>query len=295
MTLSSMTGFARKNGELNGDTWTWEIKSVNGRGVDIRARLASGYDSIEAKIRTIIAEQVSRGQINVNLQLTTATRVQSVQINQQALDIVIGAAGELQRDHIAIAPSADGLLALRGILELKDVAEDETTRQTRETAILGNLTEVVNDFVSDRQAEGEKLAAIMMTQMQEVERLIGEAGELASIQPEAIRTRLEQKITNLIGERTDLPQERLVQEAAMLAVKADIREELDRLEAHVMAAKELLAAGGPIGRRLDFLAQEFNREANTLCSKSSDAKLTQIGLSLKTVIDQFREQVQNIE
>jgi uncharacterized protein (TIGR00255 family) len=295
MALASMTGFARASGELNGDTWTWEIKSVNGRGLDIRARLAPGYDNIEQKIRTFIAEHVSRGQLSVNLQLHTGTREQTVHINQQALDAVIAAAGELQRDHIAIAPSADGLLALRGVLELKDLAEDESMREAREIALLSSLQQAVLDFVKDRRSEGKKLTAVISAQLKDIASLISQAADLASTQPAMLRDRLEEKISTLLADRADLPEERLVQEAAMLAVKADIREELDRLQAHVTAAAELIEVGGPVGRRFDFLAQEFNREANTLCSKSTDTELTQIGLQLKTVIDQFREQVQNLE
>jgi uncharacterized protein (TIGR00255 family) len=290
-----MTGFARAAGELDGDTWTWEVKSVNGRGLDIRTRLAPGYDNLEARIRSFIAEHVSRGQLSVHLQLNTVAREQSVQINQQALDVVIAAAGELQRDHIAIAPSADGLLALRGVLELQDVAEDENTREAREIALLSSLQSAVIEFVADRELEGDKLAKVIKLQLDEIALLIDQAGDLAVTQPAALRARLEEKISSLLADRADMPEERLVQEAAMLAVKADIREELDRLQAHVEAAAELTTAGGPVGRRFDFLAQEFNREANTLCSKSSDTELTQIGLQLKTVIDQFREQVQNLE
>lgn len=295
MALSSMTGFARTAGELDGDTWTWEVKSVNGRGLDIRTRLAPGYDNLEAKIRSFITEHVNRGQLSVHLQLNTAVREQSVQINQQALDAVIAAAGELQRDHIAIAPSADGLLALRGVLELQDVAEDENARDAREIALLSSMQQAVIEFVADRKLEGEKLTKVIKAQLDEIALSIDQASDLATTQPAALRARLEEKISSLLADRVDMPEERLVQEAAMLAVKADIREELDRLQAHVAAAAELIVAGGPVGRRFDFLAQEFNREANTLCSKSSDTELTQIGLQLKTVIDQFREQVQNLE
>ena len=221
MVLASMTGFARAAGELNGDTWTWEIKSVNGRGLDIRIRMAPGYDNLEPKIKSLIAEHISRGQLSVNLQLNTVNREQSIQVNQQALDAIIAAAGELQRDHVAIAPAADGLLGLRGVLELQDVAENESTRDSREIALLSSLQVAVLEFVADRRSEGTKLSAVISAQVKDVSDLVVQAGRIASTQPAALRDRLEEKITALLADRADLPEERLVQEAAMLAVKAD--------------------------------------------------------------------------
>ncbi len=295
MTLASMTGFSRANGELNGDTWVWEVKSVNSRGLDIRCRLAPGLDHLEAKVKSIISDVAARGQVSVNLQLSGVVRAQSISINQQALDLIIGAARELQRDNLAIAPTADGLLGLRSVLELTDLPEDDDVLAAREQAMLETLRHAARALAQDRQSEGEKLAGILLGQIAGMEKLVETASGLDAAGPAAIKARFEEKIAALLSERSEFSEERLAHEAAILAVKADIREELDRLVAHIASARELLQAGGPIGRRLDFLAQEFNREANTLCSKSSDVELTRTGLDLKSTIDQFREQVQNIE
>ncbi len=295
MALASMTGFARGSGDLEGETWTWEVKSVNGRGLDIRCRMPPGHDALEAPARALVAKVAKRGQISLNLQTNTSSRHQSIEINQDVLDELIGAASALMRDNIAIAPTADGLLGLRGVVETTEEPEDEAGRARREAAMLDSLTSVLEDFAANRMSEGSKLDTVLQDQIVTIAELVAEATELAATQPEAVRAKFEDKLKTLLGDRAELPEERLVQEAALLAVKADVREELDRLRAHVEAARELLAEPDAVGRRLDFLAQEFNRETNTLCAKSTDASLTKVGLNLKSAIEQFREQVQNIE
>ena len=290
-----MTGFARSSGERGAYAWTWELKSVNGRGLDLRCRLPSGHDALEPRVRGEAGKRFQRGNITVNLQLQQTAGESTVRVNEAVLARLIEVMQDLETRIVAAPPRLDGLLALRGVIEIADPEESEAERDARERDMLASLNEALDALAAARRAEGERLATILETQLAEIEKLVEAAAASAEVQPAALKTRLREQVRMLLDEVPALPEERLTQEVALLAVKADVREEIDRLGSHLTAARELLAAGGEAGRRLDFLAQEFNREANTLCAKSAGAELTAIGLDLKAVIDRLREQTQNIE
>jgi uncharacterized protein (TIGR00255 family) len=289
-----MTGFARAEGEAEGTAWTWELKSVNGRGLDVRCRVPAGCEALEAKARKLIGEGLTRGNVNANLQTALADGTAEVRVNWPVLDTLAAAAKRLEQEYGVPPASADGLLALRGVVEPVSEDGDETAVARREAAIIEGLAVALQALREARDGEGAALARIVVGQVDAIERLVGEAEACAGARPEAIRRRIQDQVNALLSDGT-VNEDRLAQEIALLVTKADIREELDRLRAHVAAARALLADGGAVGRKLDFLAQEFNREANTLCSKSQDTELTRVGIDLKTVIDQFREQAQNIE
>mgnify|MGYP002629875035 CR=1 FL=1 len=295
MTVSSMTGFARAAGAEDAYSWAWEIKSVNSRGLDLRCRLQGGLDGLEATARAMAARRFHRGHVAMNLTLNRVGAEASVQINAGVLAQILALSNDLAERINAAPPTVEGLLALRGVMETVEPVETEDERKALEAAVLSCLEETLDLLTADRQAEGQRLEDIISAQVDSIAALTKSAGELAALQPAALKARLQQQVADILDGAAGLSEERMLQEAALLATKADVREELDRLTAHVSAARELLADDGAIGRRLDFLAQEFNREANTLCSKSQDAALTKIGIELKTVIDQFREQAQNIE
>jgi uncharacterized protein (TIGR00255 family) len=290
-----MTGFARANGGDDRFAWVWELRSVNGRGLDVRCRLPSGHDGLETPVRNAIGRQLSRGSVSVNLRAERAAGEATVRINQAVLNRLMELADKLRRDRPGATVSIDGLLNVRGVVEIAEGEEDEATREGREAAMLRDFETALDGLVAARREEGRHLAVVLAEQLDRMEGHVLAAATTAATQPDAIRVRLEAQIAALTERPQDLSQERLAQEVAILAAKADVREELDRLGAHVAAARELVAGGEAAGRRLDFLAQEFNREANTLVSKSADMELTRAGLDLKAVIDQFREQAQNIE
>lgn len=295
MAVSSMTGFARAAGGEGAYSWIWEIKSVNSRGLDLRCRLQGGLDGLESRVRAHAAQRFHRGNLTMNLALTRVGGEPTVQINTDVLETILTVASDLAGRIKAPPPTVDGLLALRGVVETVEPEESEEDRKALELGVLSCLEEALDLLLTDRRAEGQRLDNIVGAQIDSIAALTKNAGDLAALQPAALKARLRQQVADLLDDAAGLSEDRLLQEAALLATKADVREELDRLIAHVNAARELLADEGAIGRRLDFLAQEFNREANTLCSKSQDAALTKIGIELKTVIDQFREQAQNIE
>ena len=296
VTISSMTGFARIGGEAGKSSWSWEIRSVNAKGLDVRVRLPQGFDGMDQAVRTHIAGKLHRGNINLTLTLSHGFEAASYRINEAMLGQVMDILPDIQRRlPDARPPSADGILNVRGVIETEEQTLGETERANLEAAMLGDLDRGVDELVAARQGEGARLSATLQGQMDEIARLVAEAGTHAATRPEAIRARLADQIKALMDDVSGLSEERLAQEAAILMTKADVREELDRLSAHVDEARDLLAAPGAVGRKLDFLCQEFNREANTLCSKSQDVALTRTGLALKAVIEQFREQVQNIE
>ena len=291
--VASMTGFARMAGSGGAIGWTWEARSVNHRGLDVRVRVPPRFDALEPKIRELLGKQVTRGSITVSLDIKRQAAAGGLTVNREMLERVL----ELQR---ALGPRVDqgpprieALLAIRGILEAGEGEEPAAPDPETEAALLATLAQAVDGLVAMRASEGRRLAGLLGTQIDAIENLTREALALASLQPAQIAERLQRQVAQLVGE--SLPPERLAQEVALLATRSDATEELDRLLAHVAAARELVAGGGPIGRRLDFLSQEFNREANTLTAKSGDIAVTRIGLALKGVIDQFREQVQNIE
>jgi len=295
MTISSMTGFARAEGQVDGLTWVWELKSVNGKSLDLRLRVPPGFDALELPLRTSVTQQLKRGAISANLQVTRASGGTGLRINREALAAVMAAMREVAAEIDAEPPRLDGLLAIRGVLETGEEIEDPNAREGREKKLLESWDEALKKLAQMRLGEGKRLVAVLETRLGEISALLGEAEASAATQPEALKARLKAQIAQLLDAVPALPEERIAQELALLAAKADVREELDRLQAHIEAAHGLLREGGAVGRRFDFLCQEFNREANTLCSKSTDLGLTRVGLALKAAIEQLREQVQNIE
>jgi uncharacterized protein (TIGR00255 family) len=295
VTVSSMTGFARADGHEDGASWVWELKSVNSKSLDLRFRLPPGLDGLELPLRASLAQKLKRGALSVTLTVTRSATAGGVRINREALELVVAASQALVAEGRAALPRADGLLALRGVLESGDEPEDEAERERRQAALLASWEKALDGLVSMRRGEGARLIPVLEARLAEIARLVAAAEGSAAVQPDVLKLRLRDLVAALLDASPALPPERLAQEAALLVAKADIREEIDRLAAHVVAAQELLAEGGAIGRRFDFLCQEFNREANTLCSKSSDVALTRVGLDLKAVIEQLREQVQNLE
>ena len=295
MRVASMTGFSRTQGAVGPWSYAWELKSVNSKGLDIRLRLPPVFDSLEIKARQAIAARLTRGTITVNLTAKRVDEAASVQINRLILDRLLSALAQTPLPENLRPASLDGLLALPGVIEVTQPQEDETLRNQVEADILSALEEALDALVAARHAEGEALRQILSLRLAHIRQLTQNADAHPARQADAIRARLIQNLAKLVENVEGLDQARLHQEAVLLAVKSDIREELDRLKAHVDSVNELLATGGPIGRRLDFLAQELGRESNTLCAKSNDPALTAIGLDLKIEVEQFREQVQNIE
>lgn len=293
--VASMTGFARAEGEAQGLAWTWELKSVNSKSLDLRFRLPPGFDALELPLRALLSESLKRGSVSATLGIARATGTAGLQINRAALAQIVALARELSERIEAAPPSIDGLLALRGVLDSGEEPPDPAMRAQRESTLIAGCRKALDDLAAMRRGEGTRLAAVLAERLDEIAALVSSAERSAAAQPEAIRARLLSLVGALKEVVPAIPEERLAQEAALLVAKGDIREELDRLSAHIAATRELLAEGGAIGRRLDFLCQEFNREANTLCSKSADVELTRIGLALKAAIEQLREQVQNIE
>ena len=292
--LSSMTGYARAVGAVAGAAFTVEIKSVNGRGLDIRLRLPAGLDALESDIRQLIGKMLSRGSVTCTLAVERDGSGGEVFVNHQALETVVAALQSLDGRIKAAPPTLDGILALKGVLEQRDRPMTAEAEESLAAAILDGVTQALVDLVLARRQEGAQIAAVLNERLDEIERLALTAETHPARAREAILERLRQQVADLAADIA-IPEERLAQEALLLVTKADIREELDRLTVHVAAARKLVREGGPVGRRLDFLAQEFNREANTLCSKANAVELTAIGLDLKAAIDQLREQVQNIE
>jgi uncharacterized protein (TIGR00255 family) len=290
-----MTGFARADGHDDVLGWTWEVKSGNARGLDIRSRLPQDLDRLEPVVRVKAHERFKRGAVSAALTLTRPAGGVRLRLNPDTASELEVILGQLSARVEAEPPRLDGLLAVRGLIEAVEEENSPEARAAREEAILSSLDEALADLARARAKEGDRLAAVLSGLVDELERLVAEVGACAALQPGAIRARLEEQVAALLEASPALPQERLAHEAALLAVKADVREERDRLGAHLAAARDLLGQGGPVGRRLDFLCQELNREANTICAKSADIELTRLGLELKAVIDQLREQVQNIE
>ena len=295
MTFASMTGFADSTGSQGNLRWRWEAKSVNGRSLDLRLRTPPGFDGLEPPARKLAAERFQRGAFQISLSVEQDSAARGLTVDAAALASAVRIARQVA-DETGLQPArVDGLLALKGVI-VADEGEtlDEAQRAARDAAILESLASAFDKLVKARATEGAKLAALMSAQVDEIEALTAEAGALAAAQPAALKARMEAQLAELLGAASVQP-DRLAQEVALLATRADVREELDRLTAHVQDARVLIKNGKGVGRKLDFLAQEFNREANTLCSKSSDIALTRVGLKLKAVIDQFREQAQNVE
>lgn len=290
-----MTGYARQEGGDGLLSWTWELKSVNGRTLDVRCRVPSTYDTLEPAVRSIAQKHCARGTLQILLTVDRGKLPTRIRLNREYLEQLVSLLRTLEEAVPAAPPRLDGLLAFPGVVET--VEEDETKEQldSRAAAMEEDLILALEALSAMRRAEGQRLKAIASGHMDEIARLIDGAAATAGARPEALRERLRTQVEELLQASPALPEDRLAQEAAILITKVDVREELDRLRTHVAGARELLGQGGPVGRRLDFLWQELNREANTLCSKSWDVALTRAGLDLKAAIEQLREQVQNIE
>jgi uncharacterized protein (TIGR00255 family) len=295
MVLSSMTGFARSHGVSGSYAWAWEIKSVNGKGLDVRFRMPPGWDAIEPAVRARAAERLARGSIQATLTVERSGVAPVVRINAPVLDAILTTLRELASRVEASPPSLDGLLSLKGVLDVSELAVNEAERRDAESAAISGFAQSIAALSEMRQREGAALLRILKSRLEQIEALVGRAENAPGRRVEAIRARLAEQVATLLAQSDRLDPDRLHQEAILLATKADVREELDRLAAHIAQAQQLIDGGGAVGRRLDFLAQEFNREANTLCAKANDVELTNIGLELKAAVDQFREQVQNVE
>jgi len=294
MTIASMTGFARMAGDFAPFRWAWELKSVNAKGLDLRLRLPPGFDVLEPEARALLGHKVLRGTCYATLTLQRDAAAPEIRVNRAALEALLAVLAEVPLPKGVQPASLDGLLGLRGIVETVERGEDEAHIAQVRAAALATFAEALDALIGMRQSEGHALANILNARLDRIAALTAAAEDCPARKPDAIRARLAQSIAALAG-HVGFDSDRLHQEALILAAKADIREELDRLATHVAAARDLLSKGGPIGRKLDFLAQELARESNTLCAKSNDASLTGLGLELRVEIEQFREQIQNIE
>ena len=295
MPLSSMTGFAETLGRHAKLRWRWEAKSVNGRGLDFRLRIPSGFEGLEPGARMLAAERFKRGSLQAVLTVEVEEGARGFRVDPAALADAVRIAKKIEAETGLQPARVDGLLALKGVVVQEEQALNDEARLKRDAALLESLASALDALAHARNVEGAKLAGILRAQIDEIAKLTSEARKLSADQPGKVKERLLAQLSELMAPGKNLPEDRIAQEVALLASRADLREELDRLAAHCQEARVLLEAREPSGRKLDFLAQEFNREANTLCAKSSDIALTRIGLALKAGIDQFREQVQNVE
>lgn len=297
--LASMTGFARSDGEAGGMAWAWELRSVNGRGLDLKIRLPSGLDAMEPALRELAGKSLRRGNVTANCTVRRESGTRFA-VDPAALAQVLALAQELAtRIPGAAPPSVDGLLSLPGVLRAGAVTEDDALDEAARAAVRDGFAAALAQLVLARRAEGGRTALLLATLLDEVTALHTQATELAADQPAAHQARLHEQISLLLrdlpSQHERLGEDRLAQEVALLATRSDVREELDRLSSHIAAAHALLDEGEAVGRRFDFLVQEFVREINTLCAKSSTIPLTTIGLRLKAAIEQLREQIQNVE
>jgi uncharacterized protein (TIGR00255 family) len=294
MAIKSMTGFARRDGSDEPYVWHWEIRTLNARGLDIRLRLPSGFEAIEARVREMCKKQLARGNCTLNLTVKRTQDAGQLRLNEQALREASAIVERAQELTGADKPALDALLGIKGVIEFAD-AETAEDNQGRHDAVLADLGLALADLETSRTGEGAHLQGVLADHFEEIDALVKEIDAAPAYKPEAILERLTAQILRLMQTNQEFDEQRLHQEAALLATKADIAEELDRLRAHIASARELLDQDDPVGRRFEFLAQEFNREANTICSKSNDGAVTKLGLALKAVIDRVREQVQNVE
>ncbi|MCY1125431.1 YicC family protein [Frigidibacter sp. RF13] len=296
-TLNSMTGFAARRGEGAGASWTWDIRSVNGKGFDLRLRLPDGIEGLESAVRTAVSARVARGNVSVTLRLTQEASADSYRVNEPALHAALAALGRAEAAARAAgfetrALSPADILGVKGVLDTNGGNEEQAKVLP---ALLADLDGALADFATTRAQEGAALASVISSQADRIATLVGEAGRAAEARRPQMEATLGENLARVLAGAGEADPNRVAQELALLVVKADVTEELDRLSAHIVAARKLLADGGAVGKRFDFLMQEFMREANTLCSKSGNVELTRIGLDLKTLIDQMREQVQNVE
>jgi uncharacterized protein (TIGR00255 family) len=295
MSVKSMTGFARAEGSHGLTRWAWEIRTVNGRNLDLRLRLPPGFDALEPRVREATTAKMQRGSIQVGLNVKREEGVTAIRLNEGALAQAIAAAQRVRELTGAAPVTVEAILGVKGVLETIEASESETDAESKSAAMMASFGLALDGVVAARSAEGARLTRVLLDQIAEIDRVTRALGTSPGRSPEAIQRRLTEQVAKLTEASSILDPTRLHQEAILLATKADVEEELQRLQVHVAAARELLAAREPVGRKLDFLAQEFNRETNTVCSKAGDSSMTALGLSLKSVIEQFREQVQNIE
>jgi uncharacterized protein (TIGR00255 family) len=295
MALSSMTGFARSHGTSGPYAFEWELKSVNAKGLDLRLRLPQGWDEVEAFAKKRGAELLSRGTVYANLTVKRADAGSTVRVNEEVLASIIKIASSLAGRIDAVAPSIDGLLSIKGVIEVVEPESDEAQDKAAKDEVATAFETALKSLIEMRRREGETLGQVLDQRLGEIEALARRAEASPGRKPEAIKARLAEQVAALLETSDRFDADRLAQEAILIAAKADVREELDRIASHIAQVRDMLRKGGPVGRRLDFLAQEFHREVNTCCSKSNDIELTNIGLELKTVVEQFREQVQNLE
>ena len=295
MTLKSMTGFARHDGSSGAAVWHWEVRSVNGRGLDVRLRFPPGYEALEPRVREAAGKQLTRGSISISLSVGRQAALSEIKLNEVALAQVLKAAERIRQITDTDPLRMDGLLAIKGVLEIADEADAPEAVEAAHAAMTQSFGVALDGLVAARAAEGKRLEAVIVDQLVEIERLVAIVEASPARTPEAIGARLKELVARLVDADNQFDPARLHQEAVLLATRADVEEELRRLRVHIAAARDLLTEAGAVGRKFDFLAQEFNREANTLCSKANATEITRAGLALKVVIDQMREQVQNIE
>jgi uncharacterized protein (TIGR00255 family) len=291
-----MTGYARLSGEDQGFSWVWEVKSVNSRGLELRTKLPNGFDFLDLPVRDAAQKRFKRGNINIGLTIMYKSQAAPLAVNEVLLDQLVSLARRWQEKAPDLAPPRlDGLLALKGVLENDDSTGPRADDPELLSRLLQGCEKTLAQMETMRAEEGARLARVLEGLLSEIEHSVRAATLSAALDPEHLKGILRQQVAALLEAGASVSEERLAQEIALILAKADVREELDRLSAHSAAARKMLQGGEPVGRKLDFLCQEFNREANTLCSKANDIGLTSIGLALKVSIEQFREQVQNIE
>jgi uncharacterized protein (TIGR00255 family) len=293
-----MTGFARATGEQGPWKWAWEVKSVNARSIDVRFRTPPGHDRVEMAGREQVTKLFKRGSFNLSLsvqRVDAAEEERPMRINRDLLDQLVAEASRYGGRVADEPPRIETLMTVRGVVEPVETVEDEEHVAERMALMQRTLQEALTSLDASRRAEGERLKKILESQLRELSGLREKAIAADATRPEKIVERLKAQIAELLADTKGLTEDRLHQEVALMVAKGDIREELDRLDAHIAQARELLDGGGAMGRRLDFLCQEMTREANTLCSKSGDIELTRVGLAIKATVEQFREQVQNVE
>ena len=293
----SMTGFASGQGEALGLTWTWDLRSVNARGLDIRVRVPDWVDGLEQTLRALVTKRVARGSVTVSLRLQSNGTEPAQELNEAQLDRVLTAMMHIEAEAMArglslTASSAADLITVRGVM---DIAHQQSDPAEVRAALVADFAPVLDSFIASRNSEGAALEDVLNGQVDQIAALVSQADTVAEARKDEQADRMRAAMARVVDAHDGVDEQRIAQELALIAVKADVTEEIDRLRTHVDAARALLGAGGAVGRKLDFLMQEFNREANTLCSKAQSAPLTAVGLELKTVIEQMREQVQNVE
>ncbi|MCK5040888.1 MAG: YicC family protein [Sphingomonadales bacterium] len=299
MSLKSMTGFARASGVVTGWQWSWEIKSVNAKGLDSRVRVPSILDGLDIEVKKIISKDIKRGTVYANLDIkqnkVDGDGNSSLAVNRENLEEVFDLLQEYESTAELAPSSMAQLLSIKGILEVEEAGVSENLRKNLEVGVLRGFEGVLTALIKAREDEGKAMHLVINEHITSLDFMLEKAADCDAVRMENVRDRFKEKVESLLVDNEGLSDERLEQEVAVLAVKADISEEINRLKAHLKSARDMLKSKNPVGRQYDFLAQELNREVNTLCSKSSDIELTKIGLEMKAQVDMLREQIQNIE